>query len=347
VGAAIGKGGSALVNMARTGESEAVGELAGVAGPCFVAGTAIATADGSQPIEALHVGDRVMTPNQPSVLAEVDSANLTKWRKISLRMPNPECPNDTIDLQLLRTIEWFDSLSLSEDGRIWLDIDEVGLHGWAEVAGVEACPPIQAGAGRVVTGTITHLNSFVMEVRLVGQKQVLEPTDRHRLFSVTRNDWIPTAQLKAGEELATKTGTATVEFVEAKLGTHRVYNIEVEAEHCYFVGASGVLAHNACNVTRKIPRDELKYKPSARGEAPIGSDGNPVELHHLDQDMGNASPRAEMTRTDHRGKGNFGKNHQNTGQKPSAVDRTESSSQHKEYWSKEFDSGAFNNLPEK
>jgi len=34
-----------------------------------------------------------------------------------------------------------------------------------------------------------------------------------------------------------------------------------------------------------------------------------------------------MARTDHRGKGNFKKNHPNTGQKPSTVDRVESSTQ--------------------
>ena len=38
----------------------------------------------------------------------------------------------------------------------------------------------------------------------------------------------------------------------------------------------------------------------------------------------------EMTRTDHRGKGNFKKNHPNTGQKPSTLDRNESSKQHRE-----------------
>ena len=29
-------------------------------------------------------------------------------------------------------------------------------------------------------------------------------------------------------------------------GRHQVYNIAVEAEHCYFVGTGGVLTHNMC-----------------------------------------------------------------------------------------------------
>ncbi len=100
-------------------------------------------------------------------------------------------------------------------------------------------------------------------------------------------------------------------------------------------------------VRRKIPKDKLKYKPKKRGDAPIGEDGKPVELHHTDQSLGNKSPRDEMTMTDHRGKGNFKKNHPNIGQKPSTVDRAESGKQHKQHWKDDWDSGRFDNLPDK
>ena len=49
----------------------------------------------------------------------------------------------------------------------------------------------------------------------------------------------------------------------------------------------------------------------------------------------------EMTRTDHRRKGNFKKNHPNTGQKPSTLDRNEFS-RHTE---SEHDSGRLCGLP--
>ena len=105
-------------------------------------------------------------------------------------------------------------------------------------------------------------------------------------------------------------------------------------------------SNKTIKVERKIPKDKLKYKPKKRGDAPIGEDGKPIELHHKDQSLGNKSPRDEMTRTDHRGKGNYKKNHPNTGQKPSTVDRTESSKQHRDHWKQEYDSGRFDNLPE-
>ena len=112
-------------------------------------------------------------------------------------------------------------------------------------------------------------------------------------------------------------------------------------------GPGGKVTKSEAIVTRKIPDSKLKYRPSERGRAPVGEDDRPVELHHLDQSQGNDSPRAEMTRTDHRGKGNYSKNHTNTGSMPSTVDRAESGEQHVNHWKKEWDSGRFKDIPEK
>ena len=51
-----------------------------------------------------------------------------------------------------------------------------------------------------------------------------------------------------------------------------------------------------------------------------------------------------MTRTDHRGAGNFKKNHQNTGQKPSEIDRAQWQKEQKQYWREEYDSGRFDDF---
>jgi hypothetical protein len=56
-----------------------------------------------------------------------------------------------------------------------------------------------------------------------------------------------------------------------------------------------------------------------RGRAPIGVDGHPVEIHHKGQRPD--SELVPMTRTEHRGGENFNKNHSNTGQAPSAIER--------------------------
>lgn len=81
-----------------------------------------------------------------------------------------------------------------------------------------------------------------------------------------------------------------------------VYNFQVEDDHTYYVGESGVLVHNSCahkssdwrkirsNYWKSQPQDVVSpwYKTSpenlarmARGKAPIGYDGQRVVLHHV------------------------------------------------------------------
>jgi len=93
---------------------------------------------------------------------------------------------------------------------------------------------------------------------------------------------------------------------------------------------------------KKLPSDRLRTAPDKPGKAPIGEDGHPVELHHRDQSMN--GPLDEMTRTEHRGKGNYSRNHPNTGQDPSQINRNDFRKQRKEYWKKEHESGRFDNL---
>ena len=68
-----------------------------------------------------------------------------------------------------------------------------------------------------------------------------------------------------------------------------------------------------------------------------------MELHHRGQQPD--SPLDEMTRTDHRGGDNFGRNHDNTGQHPSEIDRNAWNRERKEYWRNEWDSGRWDNWP--
>jgi RHS repeat-associated protein len=67
-----------------------------------------------------------------------------------------------------------------------------------------------------------------------------------------------------------------------------------------------------------------------QGNAPTGADGHPVELHHEGQKPN--GPVKEMTRTEHRGGENFKKNHPNTGQKPSQINRHQAQQQKRKHW---------------
>lgn len=99
------------------------------------------------------------------------------------------------------------------------------------------------------------------------------------------------------------------------------------------------------DVTQKLPDADITEAPGARGQAPIGKDGHPIELHHAEQASGNASSLQEITRTDHRLGDNYKKNHLNTGQEASTVNRVEFSRIRRTYWAEEWDSGRFNDTP--
>jgi RHS repeat-associated protein len=68
----------------------------------------------------------------------------------------------------------------------------------------------------------------------------------------------------------------------------------------------------------------------SKGKAPVGKDGKPVELHHEGQ--ASEGSLEELTQGEHRGGENFKKNHPNTGQQPSQIDRSKFRQQREQYW---------------
>ncbi|MEQ1823299.1 MAG: HNH/ENDO VII family nuclease [Fimbriimonadaceae bacterium] len=83
----------------------------------------------------------------------------------------------------------------------------------------------------------------------------------------------------------------------------------------------------------------VKSPPTKRGAPPIGEDGYPLELHHPNQ-LPTDTP-VVMSRTDHRLGGNFKKNHQNTGQSRSKINRPEFDKVREKFWQDWWD----NNMP--
>lgn len=70
----------------------------------------------------------------------------------------------------------------------------------------------------------------------------------------------------------------------------------------------------------------------AKGKPPIGKDNHPVELHSPEQT--HKDQLKEMTRSDHRGKRNFKKNHTNTGQQRSVVPKNQRAKDRRAHWKK-------------
>ena len=241
-------------------------------GGCFTAGTLISTVEGMRPIEELRPGDRVLSTNPDSqdeaTGSNADSESDTAvdpetWKQVTLSMVNAKCPKDIVRIETLKSPDWFNTPNgkISEGSSIWLELTELGLSGEAIVQQIAPCPPIQTGPGRVVLSTFTHCNAEVLRLTIStpqsgtpppdeagkfpeSRKSILEPTASHRIYSETCQAWVAAGQLVNGELLRTADGVAELVSSEALPGIHRVFNIEVEVDHCYFVGEGQVLSHN-------------------------------------------------------------------------------------------------------
>jgi hypothetical protein len=221
---------------------------------CFTAGTEVITQYGPVPIEQLQVGQRVLTAAAASVpgapppvfgepdLTAVDPAT---WRLVSLRMPDPKQPGNAYEMQLLEPLSWIEREQAQTGGWVYLSLPELEIHGSAQVLSITDSPPIESGYGRVILGTFTYVSHDVLEVKLAGLDDPLEVTAGHPLWSLVRGRWVKAGELHAGELLATQYGSAAVEYLQVLAGEHRVYNLDIEADHRYLVTELGVVAHNA------------------------------------------------------------------------------------------------------
>ena len=210
-------------------------------GKCFVAGTLIAMATIAMPIEAVAVGDRVMT-SQGSSETQVDDT----WRVVHATIYD-DVDGQAAQVELLRPPGWFAVNNVAALGdALYLELSELGVKGWGRVTALAPAPKLATGQGRVVLSTTSQLSNDVYEVSFVEGGETLRGTGAHPLYSLDRDDWVRIRDLQVGERLQTAEGAVTVEALEKVRSEHRVYNLEVEGNHEYLVGETGVRAHNGC-----------------------------------------------------------------------------------------------------
>jgi hypothetical protein len=155
-----------------------------------------------------------------------------------------------------------------------MDLPELAITGLAVVQQIQNAPPIHPGAGRVITATFKHSSGDVIDLRVgdysesdlstlnsqSSNSDSIGTTSNHPFWSVDRQDYVQAGSLELGERLLTYSGdTKRVVSKLARPGPDPVYNLEVSAEHVYYVGKDGVLVHNsglkyynAANPARKI-----------------------------------------------------------------------------------------------
>lgn len=252
-GAIAGKAGGALIKLAAPLAKRAIGGVARRAAPtakrviskvtgkcCFVEGTLVSTANGMVRIEDLSVGDRVET-----ISGESSVVSAEMWI-VRARLTKSSEPENPYLVELLRSRAWLEAQGIEGTGyEFRLELTELDVEG---LAVVEAIRPVRVepGEGRLVVMTVTHLSNDVFELRFVEGGDGLRGTGSHPLYSVDRDTWVLVRDLQVGERLQTAEGAVTVAALERVRGVDRVYNLEVEGDHEYFVDEPQVRAHNAC-----------------------------------------------------------------------------------------------------
>ena len=93
----------------------------------------------------------------------------------------------------------------------------------------------------------------MVELHLEGEDAPLCATAGHKLFSEDRQAWVSAGELKVGERLRTRSGPRQVLAIKLLPGGRRVYNLEVQSRHSYYVGQTGLLVHNGCPIDRPGP----------------------------------------------------------------------------------------------
>ena len=198
-------------------------------------------------------------------------------------------------------------------------------------SGTAAIETIQAGdlvwawdeeTGEVALKEVveTYVNETDELVHVFVNGEEIVTTPGHPFYSPVKG-WTDAVHLRAGDILVLVNGEYVVvekvqhEILEAPV---TVYNFQVEDYHTYYVTDNGVLVHNSCAHNNKSWRaqkreywrthqndvsDLYDLTPDnvfrmSKGRAPIGIDGYPIELHHIDG-IANGDAIRAMTKTSH------------------------------------------------
>lgn len=188
---------------------------------------------------------------------------------------------------------------------------------------------------RKVLKTFKHFTYYWIDIQ-IGECSITA-TRFHKFWVESERAWIDAIDLEPDMVILLQDGsTSTVSSVSMREleNPENTYNLLVDVDHDYFVGVGHVLVHNGVT---EIDPSKIQSPPPKPGLAPIGTDGYPLELHHVDQTAG--SDLVEMTRTEHRLGDNFSKNHSNTGKAASEIPRNEFNKIRNEHWKQRFPGG--------
>ncbi len=127
---------------------------------------------------------------------------------------------------------------------------------------------------QTVLETYENETEELIHVHVTGEDIVTTPSHP---FYVNQFGWTRAADLRAGDVLVLFNGEyVVVEFIQHEILELpvKVYNLEVEDFHTYFVGESSVLVHNGCEELRNQPGTVTGEKQRDIPQMMHGTEGN-------------------------------------------------------------------------
>jgi len=150
-----------------------------------------------------------------------------------------------VNIELLRSVEWVRERKIGIGASVFLDEPSEGLHGRATVRGIQPCPPRERWRDKMRAGEYEPWPCRVGDLKVVSESKPIGVTPGHPIWSADRNDFVSAGRLEPGERVLTESGPSTVEwYVMREVPEEAVYNLEVDADHVFRVGETGVLVHN-------------------------------------------------------------------------------------------------------
>ena len=206
------------------------------------------------PIEEIRVGMRVPARN-PEVTDEerarfVDPDPVTS-RFIKLELQKAD--GGLLEIEMIRSLDWIEEHEARPGRTIYLEMEELGAVGDAQVLMIADCPPIADGPGQVVISTFAHPASHkILDVTIEGESpgssETIGVTSSHPFWSVEHQMFVPVGQFETGKIVKSIDGQSKqITCILPRPGVPvRVYNFEVNGEHVYFVSRARLLVHNNC-----------------------------------------------------------------------------------------------------
>ena len=151
-----------------------------------------------------------------------------------------------VKIELIRSVGWIREQRVAVGTLVFLAEPREKVHGHATVRGIRPCPPSERWGDHLQIGEFIPWPCRVGDLKITSESKPIGVTPNHPFWSPDRNEWVPAGRLEPGERVKTWDGTAAVEwYVMRERPEEAVYNIEVEGDHVYRVGESGVLVHNS------------------------------------------------------------------------------------------------------